>query len=182
MKLYKALKEKKNLVGEITRLKEQIKEKNSYLEGSKNGENFNAKGSYAQLLIKINELVGLKYAINAANQEIQSKIFLLGELKALIAFWKEVSVVEGAQMHGYADKVSMYCVHFNENECNEIIEKFQKQVDALQDELDEYNFATEIEWEEPEEFLTDEEIANREINQSKDCCSPDCDCDGRKDN
>jgi hypothetical protein len=167
MKLYKALKEKKNLVGEITRLKEQIKEKNSYLEGSRNGEKFDAKSSYAELLIKTNELVGLKYAINVANQEIQSKIFLLGELKALIAFWKEVSVVEGAQMSGYADRVSNFCVHFTETERNEIVEKFQKQVDALQDELDEYNHDTEIFWEEPEKQLTDEQIAEREID-SKD--------------
>lgn len=167
MKLYKALKEKKNLVGEITRLKEQIKEKNSYLEGSKNGENFNAEAAHTELMIKINELVGLKYAINAANQEIQSKIFLLGELKALIAFWKEVSVVEGAQMSGYADKVSNFCVHFNETERNQMVEKFQKQVDAIQDELDEYNYETEIDWEEPDNALTDEQIAEREIRENK---------------
>jgi hypothetical protein len=167
MKLYKALKEKKNLVGDITRLKEQIKTKNSYLEGSKNGENFDSVSTYDELLTKINELVGLKYAINVANQEIQSKIFLLGELKALIAFWKEVSVVEGAQMSGYADRVSNFSVHFTETERNEIVEKFQKQVDALQDELDEYNFATEIEWEEPENILTDEQIAEREINEKE---------------
>ena len=167
MKLYKALKEKKNLIGEITKLKEQIKEKNSYLEGSKNGENFDAKATYTELLIKMNELVGLKYAISIANQEIQSKIFLLGELKALIAFWKEVSVVEGAQMSGYADKVSNFCVHFNEEERNEIVNKFQKQVDALQDELDEYNYETEIEWEAAEEVLTDEEIAEREIKENE---------------
>ena len=32
MKLYKALKLKKNLIGEISKLKQQIKEKNSYLD------------------------------------------------------------------------------------------------------------------------------------------------------
>ena len=167
MKLYKALKEKKNLVGDIARLKEQIKDKNSYLEGSKNGENFDSTTTYAELLTKINELVGLKYAINAANQEIQSKIFLIGELKALIAFWKEVSVVEGSQMIGYSDKVQNYKVHFSEEERNGMVDTFQKQVDALQDELDEYNFATEIEWEEPENILSDEEIAEKEINENK---------------
>lgn len=167
MKLYKALKEKKNLVGEITRLKEQIKEKNSYLEGSKNGENFDADAAYAELLIKVNELVGLKYAIGTANQEIQSKIFLLGELKALIAFWKEVSVVEGAQKSGYAENISNYRVHFTETQRNEMVETFQKKVDALQDELDEYNYVTEIDWEAAEEVLTDEQIAEREISENK---------------
>lgn len=167
MKLYKALKEKKNLVGDIARLKEQIKTKNSYLEGSKNGENFDSTTTYAELLTKVNELVGLKYTINVANQEIQSKIFLLGELKALIAFWKEVSVVEGSQMIGYSDKIQNYNVHFTEEERNEMVDTFQKKVDALQDELDEYNFATEIEWEEPEDILTDEQIAEREIKEKE---------------
>jgi len=164
MKLYKALKEKKNLIGEISRLKEQIREKNSYLEGSKNGENFDSTEAYNELLTKIDDLIGLKYAINVANQEIQSKIYLLGELKALIAFWKEVSVVEGAQVAGYSDKIQNYCVHFSEQERKEITDKFQRKVDAIQDELDEYNYATEIDWDAPEEILTDEQIAEREID------------------
>jgi len=58
MKLYKALKLRKNLIGEITKLKQQIKEKNSYLEGSKNGEKFSVEEAYKTLLEKIQELTG----------------------------------------------------------------------------------------------------------------------------
>ena len=68
MKLYKALKERKNLIGDIAKLKQQIKAKNSYLEGSKNGENFNAEKTYLELLSKIDELTGLKFVINEANR------------------------------------------------------------------------------------------------------------------
>ena len=99
MKLYKALKLRKTLIGEITKLKQQIKEKNSYLEGSLNAEKFNVEVLYDELLKKIDELTGLKFAINIANVEIQNKIYVLSEYKALIAFWNEVSVVEGAQIH-----------------------------------------------------------------------------------
>jgi len=146
MKLYKALKLKKSLVGEIAKLKTQIKEKNSYLEGSKNGENFNVHEAYNELLKKIEELTALKFVINEANHEIQAKIYLLGEYKALIAFWNEVSVVEGTQVIGYSDKVQTYHVHIDEANRNILVSEFQKKVDAIQEELDEYNFTTEIPW------------------------------------
>lgn len=158
MKLYKALKERKNLIGDIAKLKQQLKEKNSYLEGSKNGENFEAQKVYDELLSKIDELMGLKFVINEANREIQAKIYALGEYKALIAFWKEVSVVDGAQMIGYSDKVQNYNVNFTESQRDEKVKVFQKNVDALQDELDEYNFNTDIPWGD----MTEEELAQYE--------------------
>lgn len=146
MKLYKALKLKKGLIGEIAKLKQQIKEKNSYLEGSKNGEKFNVSKGYDELLKKINELTGLKFVINEANKEIQSKIYVLGEYKALIAFWNEVSVIEGSESIGYSETVKNYVVQIDEAKRNEIVKDFQKRVDALQEELDEYNIITDIPW------------------------------------
>lgn len=160
MKLYKALKLRKNLVGEITKLKQQIKEKNSYLEGSKNGEKFNVDEAYELLLKKIEELTGLKFVINEANREIQAKIYLLGEYKALIAFWNEVSVVEGSQAMGYSDKIQNYIVQIDEAGRNKIVADFQKRVDAIQEELDEYNFVTEIPWGD----MTEEELNILEAN------------------
>jgi len=151
MKLYKALKLRKNLVGEIASLKQQIKERNSYLEGSKNGEKFNVQEAYDELLSKIDELSGLKYVINEANKEIQAKIYTLAEYKALIAFWKEVSVDEGTKVTSmYSEKIQTYVVQVDEASRNEIVKNFQKRVDALQEELDEYNFTTEIPWDLPE--------------------------------
>ena len=151
MKLYKALKLRKTLIGEIAKLKQQIKEKNSYLEGSLNAEKFDVNELYDELLKKIDELTGLKFAINIANGEIQNKIYVLSEYKALIAFWNEVSVVEGAQIHGYSETtVRNYKVHVDENKRNEIIKEFQMRVDALQEDIDVYNYTTEIAWDEPE--------------------------------
>ena len=146
MKLYKALKLRKNLIGEITKIKNQIKERNSYLEGSKNGEKFDVEKNYELLLSKIDELTGLKFVINEANREIQAQIYVLGEYKALIAFWNEVSVVEGTQVIGYSDKVQNYVVQVDEEKRNNLVSEFQKRVDAIQEELDEYNFTTEIPW------------------------------------
>jgi hypothetical protein len=151
MKLYKALKLRKSLIGEITKLKQQIKEKNSYLEGSKNGEKFDVQKAYDELLSKIDELTGLKFVINEANKEIQAKIYTLAEYKALIAFWNEVSVDEGTKVASiYSEKVQSFVVQVDEAKRNEIVKNFQKRVDALQEELDEYNFTTEIPWDLPE--------------------------------
>jgi hypothetical protein len=160
MKLYKALKLRKNLVGEITKLKQQIKDKNSYLEGSKNGEKFNVEKNYELLLSKIDELTGLKFVINEANREIQPRIYVLGEYKALIAFWNEVSVNEGSQVIGYSDKIQNYIVQVDEEKRNNLVKEFQKRVDAIQEELDEYNFITEIPW----GNMTEDELDALEAN------------------
>ena len=146
MKLYKALKLRKSLVGEISKLKTQIKEKNSHLVGSKNAERYDLKMAYNQLQDKVSELVGLKYAINEANREIQGKIYLLGEFKALISFLSELDVTEGSKSIGYSDVVREYGVHINETERDERIAEFQKKVDAIQEEIDIFNHTTEIPW------------------------------------
>lgn len=146
MKLYKALKLRKGLIGEISKLKQQIKDKNSYLVGSQNGEKFSVDETYAELLKKIEMLTALKYVINEANREIQSKIYLLAEYKALITFWNEVSVVEGSQTSGYSEVLREYKVQYDENRRNVIVKDFQKKVDALQEELDTFNYNTDIPW------------------------------------
>lgn len=178
MKLYKALKLRKNLIGEIAALKQQIKEKNSYLEGSKNGEKFDVGDKYDLLLNKIDELTGLKFVINEANREIQAKIYILGEYKALVAFWKEVPVLEGTQIIGYSDKSQNYIVQVDEEKRNNIISDFQKRIDAIQEELDEYNFNTEIPWgdmtQEELEVLEDS-ISSKQESNDCDGCTGNCD-------
>ena len=146
MKLYKALKLKKSLIGEITKLKTEIMGKNSYLLGSKNGENFPARDKFQELLSKIDELTGLKFVINEANREIQSKIYVMSEHKALIAFWNGINVTEGNVSVDYGGVIREYLVHFTEEERNDLVKYYQKRVDALQDEIDVFNHTTDVPW------------------------------------
>jgi hypothetical protein len=147
MRLHKALKLRKKLVGEITDLKNQIQSKNSFLDGSLNPEKYNVEKLYTDLLAKINELVALKFVINEANREIQSKIYTLSEYKALIAFWNSVSVVEGSQIVGYSNStITEYKVQVDEEKRTKLVKEFQEKVDALQEEIDVYNYTTEIPW------------------------------------
>ena len=148
MKLHKALKLRKSLGGDIAKIKKQIQEKNSYLVGQKVG--YYVPTLKEELMVKINKLMGLKYAINEANREIQAKIYTLGEYKALIAFWMSVPVIEGSQVIGYGDVVKDYEVQLNETDRDVMIAEYQVKVDALQEEIDIYNYTTDIPWEEPE--------------------------------
>ncbi len=148
MKLYKALKLKKKLTGEIAALKDQIKSKNSYLVNSKNAEKFVVADLYKELLSKIETLTNLKFAINEANHEIQSKIYMLAEYKALVAFWKEVPVLEGDHTSGYSETIKTYNVQIDEKERNKLIEEYQLKIDAIQEDIDTHNYTTDILWDE----------------------------------
>lgn len=147
MKLQKALKLKKKITGEIAHLKSQISSKNSHVVGSLNADKYNMDDLVKTLLDKINTLIGLKYAINEANREIQSHIYRLSEYKALIAFWNSVSVLEGTQaINSYSDRVMEYAVQFDEETRDDIVNEFQEKVDALQEEIDTFNYTTDIPW------------------------------------
>ena len=151
MKLHKALKLRKKLVGDIARLKVQIQTKNSYTEGSLDAVKYNVNTLYLLLQEKINQLIGLKYAINEANREIQANIYTISEYKALIAFWNEVPVKEGKQIVGYSDVTTMnYFVQIDEATRNQMVTEFQIEVDALQEEIDTFNYTTDIPWGEEE--------------------------------
>jgi len=148
MKLHKALKLKKSLTGEIAKLKKQIAEKNSYLVGSLNGEKFDVNELYDELMIKTDELIGLKFAINEANREIQSQLYVIAEYKGLIEFWNGVDVTEGKKSVGFSENsIREYKVHIDEKKKNEIIAKYQSRIDSLQEEIDTFNYTTDIPWE-----------------------------------
>jgi len=158
MKLQKALKLRKKLVGDIARLKTQIHGKNSFTEGSLNADIYSVPKLYEELQKKINDLIGLKYAINEANREIQANIYTISEYKALIAFWNDVSVKEGKQIIGYSDVTTMeYLVQIDEATRNQMIAEFQVKVDALQEEIDTFNYTTDIPWGEEDEIVKVEE-------------------------
>ena len=150
MKLYKGLKLRKKLVGEIAKLKVQIQTKNSYSEGALDPTKYDVNKIYTELQSKIDELIGLKFVINEANRPIQDNIYRLSESKALLSFWNDVSVVEGLQISGhfgYSEaKPVNYKVQIDEIKRNEMVAEFQKKIDALQEEIDTYNYTTEIPW------------------------------------
>ena len=146
MKLHKALKDKKKLTGEISKLKTQIEVKNCYNEGTVDPEKFDVKKLYDELLNKTGELVKLKLSINECNKVIQERIFLLSEYKSLIAWWSGVCTLEGEHVTGsYGEKIlRKYRSQIDEVSKEKIIKGLQERVDIIQEELDIYNYTTEV--------------------------------------
>jgi soluble P-type ATPase len=143
MKLYKALKLKKKLTGEIASLKLLILSKNSYVEGSK--VNYVVTELYDELLVKINALVDLKMSINAANADIQESIYNLAELKGMISFWQQMPTAEGVISNTYSEAAAKtYVATFNEVFKDNLIKNLQTDVDTIQEEIDTYNYTKEV--------------------------------------
>lgn len=144
MKLSKALKEKKRLAAEIAHLKNLINSKNSYIEGST--IKFDNWKMYEDLNKKIQELVNLKIVINEANRDIQPIIYKLGEYKAMISFLSFLNVQEGIVPDTYNGGEITYKVQIDEIDKENFLKEFQEKADALQDEIDTYNYTTEVMW------------------------------------
>ena len=143
MKLYKALKLRKKLVGEISKIKEQICSKNSYLEGKP--LRYDVHFLTTTLNEKTNELIKLKCAINKTNNVIQSDIYRLAELKGLVIMWNGVSVNEGEQTFGYGEKTVLnFKVQVNEEERDVMLAKIQQEIDDIQEKLDTFNYTTDL--------------------------------------
>lgn len=145
MKLYKALKLKKKMAGEIAKLKQQISSKNSYNVGSLNAEKYNIKELETQLTDEIDDLINLKCEINRVNAPIQNLIYRLAELKGLVVLWESVSVIEGEQEPIFGREVKIeYKVQIDERERDQIVKALQERIDNIQEEIDIYNHTTEI--------------------------------------
>lgn len=154
MKLSKALKEKKRLAAEIADLKRTIGSKNSYGEGvkEKTEENYIVPELYDELLGKIEDLVNLKLMINNANLDIQPLLYKLGEYRSMISFLNGLDSFEGTRRIGYGESTEeQYFAQFSEPEIDRMKKDYQKKADMLQDEIDTYNYTTEIPWMDSEE-------------------------------
>lgn len=147
MKLHKALKLKKKLIGEIEALKSLVRERNSYAEGSLDPEKQSTPKYYETLIAKTEELIGLKVSMNDANRLIQGKIYRIAELKGIVSTLNGTSTKEGIHADvGFrmvnADKT--YHAQMSEEHVNSLKESIQTEIETLQDEIESYNFSTEI--------------------------------------
>ena len=145
MKLAKALKQKNKLAGEVTQLKELLTEQNS--RSTKQKFDYNNQEVLTNLRAKIDELVATKAAIGAANAEIYPKIFRLAELKGFVTALKGLSTKEGvyAESLGYSQSVEVeYVAQIKKAEVDKLVEEIEKEIQELQDALDEFNFTRSV--------------------------------------
>ena len=68
----------------------------------------------------------------------------MSELKGIINMLKKLDCTPGKEGRGYSDVVMEYEVIYNEKQRDELVEKYQDEVDALQAEVDYFNHNTEL--------------------------------------
>lgn len=152
----KALKRKNKLSGEIKQLQLLIHQENR-INDSKI-RNINILEEEIELNKKITELISIKSAITRANKDIVSKIYSLSEFKSLIKFYQQLPVEKGFESEtvGYnnIEKVK-YTVIIDKREVLLKTKELQNKIDMLQEELDRFNFTTNISYD--PEIISDSE-------------------------
>lgn len=144
MKLYKALKLKNKLVGEINKLQQNIQHKNSFVVDSL--QNYNVLEMIQTLESKKTKLINLKLAINEANQDIQKEIYLLSEIKSTINFYQSLNTSKGKQYSDYSrETVLEYTCWVDELEKDNKIKELEDTLESIQELIDSHNYTKEIE-------------------------------------
>lgn len=143
MKLSQGLTEKNRLARKIKEIQGRINTHNSFIKG--NSKVYDTQKLVKELAKTTEELIAIKATINKANQPVQEKIFRLSELKSIAAFLKKLSIKEG-KMQGdrWNQEICDWESDMGTVERDKLVEKYEKQISALQAELDEFNYATEI--------------------------------------
>lgn len=141
--LSKALKLKNRQIKLVRTLQDRIVSQNRFAEGVP--VQFDLKQELANLTVAVEKLAKLKAAITVANREAQVKINRIAELRGLISWAKGVPTGEGPNEYGFGGAPVNYAVQLTAAHLAEVIESWEKEVDTLQDEIDEYNATVKIE-------------------------------------
>ena len=163
MSIARALKERKRIIGEMNTIRSRINANNMVQLTSKVNEDgtcipptqddFNAKRKLdPEKLMEEwyslrQKLISIKAKLHAANNGVIEKLIMLSEFKA------ELSILES--MPGYTNTKEFYTekfmkfinVKFDDAYITSKMDELRKQINELQDEIDEYNATHYIELE-----------------------------------
>lgn len=144
MNIKQALKRKTKLVKEINDTFGNVLAYNSVSEGT---ERPYSPRISLELWKNLNdELIELKTAIHRANAPVYDKIFKLSELKNQIKFLKNLDCTSGVPPRSRYDVSDSPArvAEISVVERDDLIKQYEKEIDTIQDFLDEWNFKTII--------------------------------------
>lgn len=108
---------------------------------------YDTKALYLMFKEKQEELLTLKAALNKANIPIQGTIYRLTELKSEINWLKGISTQEGkTSQHSYGN-ISVeneFIAQITTLELEKFISDRETELETLQEEVDKFNYTTEI--------------------------------------
>jgi hypothetical protein len=142
--LAKALKVKNRLAGRLAKVQADLQAYTSVPAGQADQVNVPALlRTRAEL---VGALVGLKAAINEANREVQRDIYDLAEKKATAQFLAGVNTRHGPQPPVYPATTEVsYVAALKKADVDGLVAGLEKEIDQLQDRLDQFNHAHRIE-------------------------------------
>jgi len=147
MKLVNALKVKNRIAGEVTRLSGIIKRENSKVIGSTSAVDMKAVSD--EYKDSIEKLINIKAAIAKANADIYEKIDRMSEYKSLIKFYIELDTKDGRYRisgdYGKDSYVEEYKAFYKQEDIDRMVKDLRLKIEALQDEIDEFNAVKFIE-------------------------------------
>ncbi len=142
--LAKALKIKNRLAGRLAKIQTDIQAYNSVSQGQADQVNVPALMKTREELV--GALVSLKTAINEANREAQRDIYDLAEKKATAQFLAGVNTRHGPQPAVYPNTTEVsYVAALKKADVDTLVARLEKEIDQLQDRLDQFNHAHKIE-------------------------------------
>ncbi len=142
--LAKALKIKNRLTGRLAKVQADIQAFNSAPAGQADQVNVPALMKTREELV--GALVSLKTAINEANREVQRDIYDLAEKKATAQFLAGVNTRHGPQPAVYPNTTEVsYVAALKKADVDTLVAGLEKEIDQLQDRLDQFNHARKIE-------------------------------------
>lgn len=144
--LIRAFKERSRLIRQISQIHGRIETENSVIEGGL--RSIDVRQSFAEYTRLYCKLIALKKAISRANCGIIEKLVELAEIKTLLHQINEISTNEGKQVSSYGDsELKVMTAKLKKAEIAAESDALQARMDALQDEIDEFNVRTLIEFE-----------------------------------
>jgi len=146
MKISKALKLKNSIVKEMSVLRKQVEISNSY--ETRNPPKYNSSEKLTILTSKTRELAEHKAKIARANRDIYKEMFLIAELKGLMASLENISTREGVELTpSYRGEPiqTTYKATLDQKDIDTLKNDLTKEIETLQDQIDEYNATHSIE-------------------------------------
>lgn len=142
MKLYKALRAKNTLVGELKEVTYKIQKNNVKL----------LINDFDYDIIKLlidrtnikNKLIDLKLRINNATKPMYSIIYTLGELKSELVMLRSINTEAGSVQERFSETIMEKERILSPVDIEVMTKKIELQISQYQDQLEEFNYITDI--------------------------------------
>ena len=150
--LSKALKIKNRLVGELQKLQNTATQMNSMPSENRGKSSVSLSEVWENIYKITNRIVELKSKIAAATAPITPLLVDLAETKSTIVFLNNLPIKEGDEdtQIGYGVNSSLKTVQWNafidQKQRDELVRKNTDRIDSLQDQIDEFNASTKIDF------------------------------------